>query len=76
MSSGSPAWIDAVGKLQAAGMTHLQAVGAVTQQVVNQAYLLAALDFFRVSAWLCVILIPLIWLTRKAMSGGGPVAAD
>ena len=75
MSSGSPAWIDAVNKLQAAGMSHLQAVGAVTQQVINQAYLLAALDFFRVSAWLCVILIPLIWLARKAMSGGGVHAA-
>jgi DHA2 family multidrug resistance protein len=50
-------------------------VGAVTQQVINQAYLLAALDFFRVSAWLCVILIPIIWLTRKAISGGGAHAA-
>ncbi|MGH1559372.1 hypothetical protein ACRAWD_20220 [Caulobacter segnis] len=35
-------------KLQSTGMTHLQAVGAVTSQVINQAYLLAALDFFRV----------------------------
>ena len=76
MSSTSPAWVDAVAKLQATGMSHLQAVGAVTQQTVNQAYLLAALDFFRVSAWLCVILIPLIWLTKAAKSGGGPVAAD
>jgi len=75
MSSGSPAWIDAVNKLQATGMSHLQAVGAVTQQVINQAYLLAALDFFRVSAWLCVILIPLIWLTKKAKASGAAHAA-
>jgi DHA2 family multidrug resistance protein len=77
MASNSPAWLQAVDHMQAVGMTHAQAVGAATSQVVNQAYLLATLDFFRASAWLTVLLIPCIWLTNKAMSGGGaPPPAD
>jgi DHA2 family multidrug resistance protein len=51
-------------------------VGAVTGQVVNQAYLLSTIDFFRASAWLAVLLIPLVWMTNKAMSAGGPPPAD
>jgi DHA2 family multidrug resistance protein len=77
MPANSPAWLQAVDHMQAVGMTHAQAVGAATSQVVNQAYLLATLDFFRASAWLTVLLIPCIWLTNKAMSGGGaPPPAD
>lgn len=77
MSSNDPAWLAAVELMQAVGMSHAQAVGAATGQVVNQAYLLATLDFFRASAWLTVLLIPCIWLTRKAMeSGGAPPPAD
>jgi len=75
MASNSPTWLAAVDQMQAAGLSHVQAVGAVTNQVVNQAYLLATLDFFRASAWLIVLLIPCIWLTNKAMSGGGAHAA-
>jgi DHA2 family multidrug resistance protein len=77
MASNDPAWLQAVEHMQAVGMSHAQAVGAATAQVVNQAYLLATLDFFRASAWLMVLLIPCIWLTNKAMSGGGaPPPAD
>jgi DHA2 family multidrug resistance protein len=75
--SNDPAWLAAVERMQAVGMSHAQAVGAATAQVVNQAYLLATVDFFRASAWLMVLLIPCIWLTNKAMSGGGaPPPAD
>jgi DHA2 family multidrug resistance protein len=77
MASDDPTWLQAVEHMQAVGMSHAQAVGAATAQVVNQAYLLATLDFFRASAWLTVLLIPCIWLTNKAMSGGGaPPPAD
>ncbi len=77
MGATDPAWLQAVERLQAVGLSHAQAVGAVTNQVVNQAYLLATVDFFRASAWLTVLLIPCIWLTNKAMSGGGaPPPAD
>ncbi|MDB5740065.1 MAG: transporter, partial [Alphaproteobacteria bacterium] len=42
-----------------------------------QAYLLAANDIFWASGWICLALIGMVWLCRRAVSGGGaPVAAD
>jgi DHA2 family multidrug resistance protein len=75
VSAHDPTFVAALQKLQAAGMSAQQAVGAVTNQVVNQAYFLAALDFFRVSAWLTLLLVPCIWLTRKAMAQRGAAPA-
>ena len=63
--------------LTSAGLSSQQALGAVTRQFENQAYLMSTLDLFRISAWLCIIVLPLIWLTKPARPGGGaPVAAD
>ncbi|WP_165188388.1 DHA2 family efflux MFS transporter permease subunit [Caulobacter soli] len=76
MASNDPTWLAAIERLQAVGLSHAQAVGAVTSQVVNQAYLLSTIDFFRASAWLAVLLIPCVWMTNKAMSSGGPPPAD
>ena len=55
----------------------LGAKAALTRTMTGQAYLLAANDIFWVSGWLCFLLIGMVWLCRKAKSGGGtPVAAD
>ena len=75
MGAQDPAFTAALQKLQGAGMSAQQAVGAVTQQAVNQAYLLASLDIFRISAWLMVVLVPIVWLTRRAMANGTHAAA-
>jgi DHA2 family multidrug resistance protein len=75
MGAHDPAFSLTLQKLQGAGMTAQQALGAVTQQAVNQAYLLASLDIFRISAWLMVVLVPVVWLTRKAMANGATHAA-
>ena len=64
---------EALGRL---GLTDAQAIGAVTRQMVGQAYLLASTDLFRLSAWLCLILIVLVWFTRRPTGGGHTVAAD
>jgi DHA2 family multidrug resistance protein len=76
MGATDPAWLQSIHKLQLGGLTASQAVGAASNQVVSQAYLLATLDFFRVSAWLMALLIPVIWLTNRAMgdSGSAPAA--
>jgi DHA2 family multidrug resistance protein len=76
MGSTDPAWLINLHRLQQAGFSFSQAVGAIGRQVVDQAYLLSTLDFFRVSAWLALFLIPFIWLTNRARGSGGPVAAD
>jgi DHA2 family multidrug resistance protein len=76
MSTADPGWLKAVGALHHIGMSAPQSLGAITQQVVNQAYLLASLDFFRASAWLMLLLTPFLWLTKRASGGGGHAAAD
>ena len=75
MGAHDPAFTLTLHKLQGAGMTAQQALGAVTNQAVNQGYLLASLDIFRISAWLMVVLVPVVWLTRKAMANGATHAA-
>jgi DHA2 family multidrug resistance protein len=77
MGAQDPAFAGALQKLQAVGLSAQQALGAVTNQVTSQAYLLATIDIFRIFAWLMVLLIPAVWLTRKTVgAGGGGAAAD
>jgi DHA2 family multidrug resistance protein len=77
MGAQTPSFVQSLSKLQGAGLSPLQSVGAVANQVVNQAYMLATVDIFRICTWLVVIVIPMVWLTRKAVgSGGAAHAAD
>jgi DHA2 family multidrug resistance protein len=72
----TPEWTQALYSLQHAGFSAQQAVGALANQVVNQAYTIAALDIFWLFGVLSIVMIPLIWFTRRSFAGGGPVAAD
>lgn len=78
MSGGAaPGGLDGtLHSLMQMGMSQAQAVAAVTRQVSQQAYMLATVDIFRVSSIIIVLLIPLIWLSRKAMANGQVHAAD
>ena len=50
---------------------------AVSRTITSQAYLLAADDIFWACGWICLALIAMVWLCKRAVSGGGaPVAAD
>jgi DHA2 family multidrug resistance protein len=63
--------------LHGLGLSNLAGEAAVARTMTGQAYLLAANDIFWVSGWLCLIMIALVWLCRRSVSGGGaPVAAD
>jgi DHA2 family multidrug resistance protein len=75
MGAQDPAFTQALQKLQGAGLSATQAVGAVTNQVTNQAFLLATDQIFRVAAGLMVILIPCVWLTKRALGAGAAHAA-
>jgi len=75
MGAGDPAMTSALQKLQGVGLSATQALGAVTNQVTNQAFLLATDDIFRVAAGLMVILIPCVWLTKRARGAGAANAA-
>jgi DHA2 family multidrug resistance protein len=63
-------------QLHAGGLSMAQGVGVLTRSVVSQAYMLSSLDFFWISGWICLAILPLVWLTRRAIGGGGPAAAD
>ncbi|SFP69702.1 DHA2 family efflux MFS transporter permease subunit [Sphingomonas rubra] len=69
-------WQMARDGLAGLGLNETQAAATVTRQMVGQAYLLASTDLFRVSAWLCLGLIVLVWLTRRPKPPSGPIAAD
>ena len=75
-SPDNPVVSQALSHLQATGMSAAQGIGVLTRNLVNQAYMLSSIDFFWVSGWICLTVLPLVWLTRRALGGGGPAAAD
>jgi DHA2 family multidrug resistance protein len=74
-SSTNGAWDQTIATLQAQGMNFQQAMAVMTQQIAHQAVFLASVDIFRISAFLALVLVPLIWLTKRAR-GGVHVAAS
>jgi DHA2 family multidrug resistance protein len=70
----APAYQQSLAQMHQYGLSDQAAAGAMTQTMIGQSYLLSSLDFFYLSAWLCVALIPLCFVVRRPASGG-PVAA-
>jgi DHA2 family multidrug resistance protein len=75
-TSHAAVWDQAYAALQGAGVGIQQAVGVLAHQIQVQAYTEAALDLFWAAGWLSLMMVPLIWLTRRSMSDGASVAAD
>ncbi len=77
-SSGfnNPVMMQALSHMQAEGLSFAQSLGMLGRTLVNQAYMLASLDFFWISGWLCFAVLPLVWLTKRAAGGHAPAAAD
>jgi DHA2 family multidrug resistance protein len=69
MGSTDPTFSHAVAAMRSACLSAQQAVAAITQQVSDQASFLGVIDFFRISGWCLVALIPLIWLTKASRGG-------
>jgi DHA2 family multidrug resistance protein len=72
----TPAYQDAMGRMQALGLNDTAASGALTRTLVDQGYLLSSLDLFYLSAWLAVAIVPLCWLVRRPSGAPAAVAAD
>jgi DHA2 family multidrug resistance protein len=73
----SPVMQQATSHLHAMGLTDLQSYTILARNLGQQAYLLASDDLFWISGWLSIAMIAVIWLARRAVSGGGaPAAAD
>jgi DHA2 family multidrug resistance protein len=66
LTSGfAPALNGALQSLHDMGLSDLTAKAAVTRAMTGQAYLLASVDMFTVSAWLCVLAIGAVWLCHR-----------
>jgi DHA2 family multidrug resistance protein len=71
--SFTPALQQSLNQLHASGLNDQQAVAVLTRGLNSQSYLLASIDFFWISAWLCLALIVLVWFADRT-GGGAPVA--
>lgn len=71
----SPSYRAAIAHLHQLGLPEAGARAALARNVTSQAYLLGATDIFWASGWICLILIAMVWLCRRAVSGGGTHAA-
>jgi len=76
LSASSPAATDALSKLASAGLNAEQSYGFLNQLVNQQAFTMAVVDLFNLSAVLLVLLVPLVWMSRPARSGAGGGAAS
>jgi DHA2 family multidrug resistance protein len=73
----TPGLSKALQGLHGLGLSDLAAKASVARTMVSQSYLLAANDIFWASGWICLALVGMVWLCKRAVSGGGPpVAAD
>ena len=76
MSGYMPALNNLLLSMHDMGLSELSAKAAVARGMVGQAYLLASVDIFTVSAWLCLVAIVIVWLCRKAQPHGPAPLVD
>jgi DHA2 family multidrug resistance protein len=67
----SPTLQQAAGSLQGAGFSDQQTLGALTRGLMEQSYMMSSLDYFWVSTWLSLLLVGLVWLTRRPKIASG-----
>jgi DHA2 family multidrug resistance protein len=65
----------AIAGLSASGFSTEQVFGQLNRLVDQQAFMLASNDLFYGSAFLFIVLIPLVWLAKPAKGGAGGDAA-
>ena len=63
-----PTLIQAMTGLQGAGVTKDQGLAIITHELINQAYAMASLDYFWLSGWLVLLMIPVVFLARSSRS--------
>lgn len=66
----NPLTHQALSHLGAHGLTGLKGYGVIMSGLINQAYLLASLDLFWISAWLSIAMLGIVWLARRTVAGG------
>jgi len=77
VNAGNPVAMTTLQALMSSGLSQQQALAQINRLVDQQAFMLAADDLFRVSAWIFLGLIVLVWMTQVAARpapgpGAGP----
>lgn len=67
---------EALAQLKELDIHGLEQFGVLYAMVINQAYMLATNDIFRLSAWVFVCLFLLIWLAKPVFAKSGMMAAE
>ena len=76
MATGAPLH-DTLATMQGMGLSELAGKAVVTRAMEGQAYLLASIDVFHVSMWLCLGLTGVVWLCHRTKKPPEPaVVAD
>lgn len=75
-SINDPRITQAMDTLHGLGMSDLQSLATLTHALSREAYLMSALDFFWLVAWLSVFLIGFVWLCKRPHGGASIAAAD
>lgn len=66
-----------INQLQLLGISGLKTFGTLYATIVNQAFMLATNDIFRLSAWIFILLLGLIWFAKPTfVTSKAPVAAE
>lgn len=64
----NPFSLDTLAQLQSLQLSEMQSFGVLYTSIINQAYMLATNDIFRLSAWVFVFLLSLIWLAKNTIA--------
>ncbi|MFT4059718.1 MAG: DHA2 family efflux MFS transporter permease subunit [Legionella sp.] len=73
----NPFTLQTVEQLHALGATGNKAYGLIYETVINQSFMLATNDIFRLSAWVFMLLFAIIWLAKPSIiKPGVTVAAE
>jgi DHA2 family multidrug resistance protein len=75
IDAGHATAVQTLAQLEAAGHSPEQALALINRLIDQQAFTMAAADVFRLSAWLFLALIALVWLSAPAASSHGEGAA-
>ncbi len=76
LTAFSPAFRQGVRNIISFGLSDRSADAAVLKGVVNQAYLLSALDLFYLFGWAVLLLIPICWIARRPAGGAAAVGGE
>lgn len=66
----------AIGTLNGLGLSDAQSLGTLARSLANQAYLLSTLDYFWLCGWLSLLMMGLVWFTRRPHRAAAGVAAE